>query len=93
VRRLHLLAGPCKRENVLSDGLRKVHEGKLASGKEVVLSAFIDNPDEIVLGCARVWKHSVDLARMREASFLWFLRHRANGLVVTRFMIRRLGTL
>jgi hypothetical protein len=58
-----VLAGSLKSENSVSNGLGKVDDGELAFIEQIVISALVDDSDEIVLGSAGVWQDSIDLAK------------------------------
>ena len=50
----------------------KVHEGKLAARKQIVLAALVDDPHESVLGCPRVRHYWVHLAN-NQRGFIAFV--------------------
>ena len=54
------LAGLLKSQNPPSHSLGKVDKSELALVKKVVLPAFVDDTDEIVLCCSRVGQDSID---------------------------------
>jgi len=63
VRSSRLLAGFLNSENLLSHSLREVDKNELILMEKVVFSTLVDNPHEIVLGCARIRQDSIDLAK------------------------------
>jgi hypothetical protein len=58
-----VLAGLLNRKNLPSYSPRKVDESELRLVKEVVVSAFVDDPNEIVLGRSQIWYNPIDLAQ------------------------------
>jgi len=47
-----LSAGALEGEDLPADGLREIHESELGPTEQIVFSAFIDDPEEFVLGGA-----------------------------------------
>ncbi|MGH9401715.1 MAG: hypothetical protein ACRD2P_06375 [Terriglobia bacterium] len=43
-------------------GGREVHKHKVAFVVEVIFSTFIDDPNQIILGCSQVGENPVDFA-------------------------------
>src|SRR5437867_11825089 len=59
---IRVSAGPLNGQKLPSHGSRKVHERALRSGKQIVLSALIDDTDQTVLRGPRVWQRPINLA-------------------------------
>ena len=57
------LAGLLKCKKFLPDGLRKIDDLKLTLVEEVVLTALVDNPHQIVFGRTRTGQYTIDLTK------------------------------
>ena len=56
------LARPLKSTKLFPDSLRKIDEDELILIEQVILSAFVDHPHEVVFRCSCIGYHSIDLA-------------------------------
>jgi hypothetical protein len=56
-------------ENLLPNGLRKIDEGELTLVEQIVVSAFVNDPHQIVLGGSRIGHDSIHLAE-NEGGFI-----------------------
>jgi hypothetical protein len=55
------LAGALKCQDLPSYRSRKLDEHELTAAEQIVLAAFVDDPDEVVLPCSNVRDDLIDL--------------------------------
>ena len=74
------LSGGLKGQCFLLDGFGEVHKNKVVFVIEVVLATLVNDSNEVILSCSRIWENPIDFAEDKRHLVVGIIDAESEGL-------------